>query len=398
MKNIQKLLKSNQILKKLLLTTLATATALSITTTCLATTPVTFSDVTSTDWSYKYISKLAGDGYVSGKTAPVDGVATYAPNATMTRAEYLVVVTGAFFKEHQTLQDGTYWYSIYFDAANKVNIMPQGWSQGSLNQEITREEMAYIAYKTAMATGEKEPWQTYPSGNISDYSSVSNGYHDAILFCFGEGIIAGRKIADTGHATFAPNETMTRAECAVVLYNLIYADQRAPVDFTALPDYSGVQTTPEGNQVIQQGEKSERPLAQAGDIVIDKDGNEVVLVVGPSGVLGEGQGVAANEGLQWPSGGEVVDGGAGTPSGTLNSLGEPIGGAWYWVNQITGEGHWSTEWSAFDSRPTDEVGTFDGDLSSDMNWYWSGNTWLSAVSKMFTEAQLEMIKADNGLT
>lgn len=54
-----------------------------------------FSDVPSTHWAYKNIMAMTSKGLFSGTTTPVNGVGTFAPDKTMTRAEFVTVVMRA---------------------------------------------------------------------------------------------------------------------------------------------------------------------------------------------------------------------------------------------------------------------------------------------------------------
>ena len=128
---------------------------------------------------------------------------------------------------------------------------------------------------------------------------------------------------------------------------------------------------------IHEGEVSQRRFARAGDTVVKADGTEVVLAIGPHGVLGEGQGVAPDLGVtvtgvgnttvtMFNKTGLVFSGDDG---GQVDSAGMRINNEAYYVNQITGEGHWSAEWMAMTTKPT-TAGTFDMQLSEDMNWIW----------------------------
>ena len=76
-------------------------------------------------------------------------------------------------------------------------------------------------------------------------------------------------------------------------------------------------------------------MAIEGDTFIKPDGTSVVLKVGPSGVLGEGQGCATEIGRR-DRGGIIQEGDLGTDEGVM---GQP-----YLVCKKTGEGHYIREW------------------------------------------------------
>ena len=150
---------------------------------------------------------------------------------------------------------------------------------------------------------------------------------------------------------------------------------------------------------IHEGEVSQRRFAREGDTVIKADGTQVVLKNGPHGVLGEGQGVAPDLGLETPTGGNRRVEAYKVFSGLTDfkdSTGKSVVNAHYYVNKLTGEGHWGSEWMAMTSEPTTE-GTFEYQLSEDKNWIWLYGSWADMSVQEPTEADLQTIRDANGL-
>lgn len=58
-----------------------------------------FSDVPSSHWAYKNIMAMTSKGLFSGTTTPINGVGTFAPDKTMTRAEFVTVVMRAMYAD-----------------------------------------------------------------------------------------------------------------------------------------------------------------------------------------------------------------------------------------------------------------------------------------------------------
>ena len=156
---------------------------------------------------------------------------------------------------------------------------------------------------------------------------------------------------------------------------------------------------------IHEGEVSQRRFAREGDTVIKADGTAVVLKKGPHGVLGEGQGVAPDLGVTVTGVGNttvtmtnvtnsVFSGDVGAQ---VDSVGERINNQPYYVNNITGEGHWGCEWMAMTSMPTTE-GTFRYQLSEDKNWIWDDimHGWTSLYNQNFS-GYADMVLEANGL-
>ncbi len=151
--------------------------------------------------------------------------------------------------------------------------------------------------------------------------------------------------------------------------------------------------------IIYEGEVSQRRFAREGDTVIKADGTAVVLKKGSHGILGEGQGVAPDLGLEVPTGGNRRVEAYKVFSGLTDfkdSTGKSVVNAHYYVNKLTGEGHWGSEWMAMTSEPTTE-GTFEYQLSEDKNWIWLYGSWADMSVQEPTEADLQTIRDANGL-
>ena len=158
--------------------------------------------------------------------------------------------------------------------------------------------------------------------------------------------------------------------------------------------------------IIHEGEVSQRRFAREGDTVIKSDGTAVVLKKGSHGVLGEGQGIAPDLGVTVTGVGNTtvtmtnVTGlvFSGDVGDQVDSAGMRINNEGYYVNQITGEGHWGAEWMAMKSIPTTE-GTVKYQLSEDKNWYWDDvmHSWTEVCVQNIGPKTLSKINEVNGL-
>ncbi|WP_293663820.1 hypothetical protein [Tepidibacter sp.] len=118
-----------------------------------------------------------------------------------------------------------------------------------------------------------------------------------------------------------------------------------------------------------------RPNPKAGDIFVKSDGTRVTLEVGPSGVLGEGQGVSIYEGMKYPNGDTLKHGDLGRES-------------WGYMGQMflkdnrTGSGFFREDWLKIEKYELQEamkiqnpqenqiVGNYTQYLDGD--WVWIG--------------------------
>lgn len=338
-----------------------------------------FKDVAADRWSHDAIMEMVDLGMFSGTTTPdANGVGTFNPTGTMTRAQYIVVVTRYLFNDElNAMEQGAYWYSNNYDLAVKHGLITKSeFSIDTLNNPITRQEMALVAVRTAQAQGETMP-TLVSTDRIADYATIGNYYKDFVVKAFSMGLISGYD--DKG--TFGPKDTLTREQGAMVAYRLVNEDSRVyPSTKPTLPEI----ILPEinnGPMTIYEGQSSSRP-AKAGDTYVKADGTKVVLKVGTHGVLGEGQGVAPDENLKmagtaWT--GPRFNYDAGTTGRIVDSLGNDVQNQKYIVNYTTGEGHWNSEWNAIkaDYPMPSTPGTTPGQVSTDPYclYVWTGISW-----------------------
>lgn len=119
-----------------------------------------FKDVAADRWSHDAIMEMVDLGMFSGTTTPdANGVGTFNPTGTMTRAQYIVVVTRYLFNDElNAMEQGANWYSNNYDLAVKHGLITKSeFSIDTLNNPITRQEMALVAVRTAQAQGETLP-------------------------------------------------------------------------------------------------------------------------------------------------------------------------------------------------------------------------------------------------
>ncbi len=177
---------------------------------------VHFTDVPDNHWAKESIYHLAKNGVVSGTSTN-----TYSPANTTTLSQYikLAVCSAAIVDEDATLSytditpdDWEYIYVASAKAAGALDI----YSGDTLNgeSEITREDMAYIAYKLLIFRGLDISVQS--SEKFSDDSDISDYAKEAVYALRQSGIISG-----SGNNMFEPKNTTTRAEAAQIIYNML---------------------------------------------------------------------------------------------------------------------------------------------------------------------------------
>ena len=162
---------------------------------------------------------------------------------------------------------------------------------------------------------------------IQDYKKIADNRTYYVEQAYQKGLLNGK-----GNG-FDPKGNLTRAEAATAVINLLDYKPGTVVETPSV----GVR-----QPMTLRYDDPNRPMAIEGDTFIKPDGTKVVLKVGPSGILGELQGVATEIGRAHPNGKLIKHGDLGSNE---KYLGQP-----YYVDNKTGEGHYQREW--------DEISTY----------------------------------------
>ncbi|WP_338593396.1 immunoglobulin-like domain-containing protein [Paenibacillus sp. Y5S-9] len=174
-----------------------------------------FKDVIQ-DWAKDAISALGARGIVKGV-----GDGEFNPNGQVTRAEFITMLMKLFELSDESattsfndVKQGE-WYHGNIATAQKLGIVngkPDG--RFGVHENITREDMAVMVYKAiqikqlALASGEATAFKDV--ANIASYAK------QAVEAIQRAGIING-----VGNDEFAPKKNASRAEAAVMIYNVL---------------------------------------------------------------------------------------------------------------------------------------------------------------------------------
>ncbi len=179
---------------------------------------ITFDDIRELYWAKDAIEDLAGRGIIRGKTDKL-----FAPNDSITRAEFTALVVRAFGLHDIPVGNFfdvkvNHWaYREIIIARNFGIVESDSENMFYPDKVITREEMATIAVKAAMAVNKPLPYHDISVlDKFIDRNSVSEEALYSMASLCGEGIINGRT-----EYTIDPKDTSTRAEAAVVLYKVL---------------------------------------------------------------------------------------------------------------------------------------------------------------------------------
>ena len=192
-----------------------------------------FSDVPPAYWGYQTIMDMTEYGIFKGTSTPVNGVGTFSPEKTMTRAEFITAALRAVYPEVAAdieMDKDQWWRGYYVLALDKKLVKVFELDDGDLSKPMSREEMAMVMVRCVENMGE-ELEKRVSTSQIADYDTIDSYYKEYVCDCFSYGLLCG---VDT-KGTFAPAKTLTRAEAATVLCRLIDEDMRVDVEFVEMP-------------------------------------------------------------------------------------------------------------------------------------------------------------------
>ena len=177
----------------------------------------TFTDLSSAEWARNAIETLAASGIVSG----VDGN-RFEPQRNIKREEFVKIVLSAFDLFDENYQKASFidiensWAYPYICKANTLGIV-NGIDETTfgIGEFITREDMAVILVRAMNAAGmELAKVKEYQS--FADEAAISGYAADSIKTLVSAGVISGFE-----DNTFAPKASATRAQSAMMVYQII---------------------------------------------------------------------------------------------------------------------------------------------------------------------------------
>ena len=181
----------------------------------------TFSDVKN-HANQTAIEQLASRGIINGM-----GKGTFAPNKTMTRAEFAAIVTralGLAAKDTKAFTDvpSSKWYAGYIGTANSSGIV-NGVGSGKFNPDgtITQQEAAAMVARATKLCGLDTSMDAASVKDMlaqfGDYRGVASWAKEPLAFCYAANIL------DQSDLNIEPTKAILRCEIAQMLYNMLTA-------------------------------------------------------------------------------------------------------------------------------------------------------------------------------
>ena len=180
---------------------------------------ITFGDIKGSS-NKAAIEALAAREIINGM-----GDDRFAPNATMTRAQYATIVVkalGLVPKAGSKFKDvaANAWYAAYVETANAYGIV-NGRSDTEFDPEgtITRQEAAVMTVRAAKLCGLDTAIAEAGINNIlcdyMDYRTIASWAKEAMAFCY------ANELLDTSSMNAEPIREILRGEVAEMLYRML---------------------------------------------------------------------------------------------------------------------------------------------------------------------------------
>ena len=172
-----------------------------------------FSDVPASHWAYEQINRAVADGIVGGYQ---DG--TFRPAAPVSYAAFSLMLARAFYPGELAAypNGGT---EAGEAIMNRHNILRDTSRMSrSSGSDLPREDMAQCMYNLLLDKGAKVPPDTEyvkSIGSMSDFQNINPNCRRAVMVCYTIGLLGG-----LGDGSFAPQNSMNRAQAAVVIGRL----------------------------------------------------------------------------------------------------------------------------------------------------------------------------------
>ena len=186
--------------------------------------PVTAAGTTFSDVKY-HANKAAIEALAARQIINGMGDGTFAPDKSMTRAEFATITVKALGltpKANNNFTDvkSSDWFAPYVGTANTYGIV-NGIGDGKFdpNGTITRQEAATMVARAAKLCGMNTDYTAAAARDIlsqfGDYTKTADWARAPLAFCYDQGIL------DASALNIQPTVAIKRCEIAQMLYNML---------------------------------------------------------------------------------------------------------------------------------------------------------------------------------
>ena len=190
---------------------------------------IIYSDVSKEYWAYNAIMDMTERGMFKGTSEIIDGKATFSPEKTMQRSEFITVLTRYLYSNDLASMPSNSgaWYANNYLVALKYGLLTaEELDNGDLTKPCTRQEMAMLLVRAAYRSNGEVADKLIPTAKIADYADVADEYKSYVVQSYSMGLLVG--IDEKG--TFNPDGVLNRAQAATAIYRLIDPSTRAVIN------------------------------------------------------------------------------------------------------------------------------------------------------------------------
>lgn len=177
---------------------------------------VSYKDMENVSWAETAVNALTEKGVISG-----DGEGYFRPNDTVTREEFVKMLISAIdsvdeyaVSDFSDLNEGAWYYKYVSSAYNAGIVSGISDTHFGIGKSITRQEMAVMISRALKIY--KEMPSIRENADFTDKDEIAEWAKDDVAALYCTGIMSG-----VGDGKFEPKNIATRAQAAVVVYNLI---------------------------------------------------------------------------------------------------------------------------------------------------------------------------------
>ncbi len=177
-----------------------------------------FNDIEN-HWAREQITYLKAKEIVNGVTEE-----SFEPDRKVTRAEFITMLTKACGMNIGSFKGGYYdvytmdWYAPYMQAAKDTSLIDDNmlqYNKAFPNALLTREQAASITARAMQSMGYKQE-NKINLEVYDDADSIDEWARPYVEYLYGQWVMKGTEVH-----RFTPKAVLTRAEAAVIIYNLL---------------------------------------------------------------------------------------------------------------------------------------------------------------------------------
>ncbi len=229
-----------------------------------------YSDIKASNWAYEAVNTMSDKGIIKGYP---DG--NFKPQNTITYGEFIkMALMAATGKDVGNSASGNWAANYYNSAIENEYFTRYDIGKTQLNSQIPRSDMALII-SSILGDVKIENYDDIQA-DIEDINYMTKHEYD-ITKAYASGILTG--YAD---GTFKPQNTLSRAESAAVIYRLVDESKRV------LPEVGGIKNEPKPLNEVMTNHDSfytengylDQCLAEAETYEIDTDSAKYQMTLG----------------------------------------------------------------------------------------------------------------------